>query len=86
MLVVAPLRARRRGPTPLERILLELEASGSNGDSGRRRVALEQLARELGALDPELSRESRVLAWAPSDPPPDAIDELARRARAVVTS
>jgi FMN phosphatase YigB (HAD superfamily) len=68
----------------VERILLELEAGGTNGDSGRRRSALEQLARELGPVDPELSSESRVLAWAPTDPPPDAIEELARRARQLV--
>jgi hypothetical protein len=76
-----PLLARRRGPGALELILEEVRASSSNGDSARRRGALEQLARELAPLDGELSRESRVLAWAPSDPPPAAVEDLARRAR-----
>jgi hypothetical protein len=83
-LAVAPLRARRRGPGPLERILLELQASGANGNTGRRRGALEQLALELATLDGALSQESRTLAWAPTEPPPDAIEELARRARELV--
>jgi hypothetical protein len=82
-LAAAPLVARRRRIGPVERILRELQ--GANGDSGRRRTALEQLARELAPLDGPLSQESRVLAWAPHDPPPDAVDELARRARAVVS-
>jgi hypothetical protein len=80
-LVAAPLLARRRQVGPLERILRELQTA--NGDSGRKRSALEQLARELAPLDGALSQESRVLAWAPHDPPPDAVDELARRARAL---
>jgi hypothetical protein len=81
-LAAAPLLVRRRRVGPVERILRELQ--GANGDSGRRRSALEQLARELAPLNGELSQESRVLAWAPHDPPHDAVDELARRARAVV--
>jgi hypothetical protein len=76
------LAALRRRPGALERILLELQRT--NGDMGRRRSALEQLARELAPLDGELSQESRVLAWAPGEPQPAAIDELARRARALV--
>jgi hypothetical protein len=79
-LALGPLLERRRGPNPVERILRELQAQ-TNGDSGHRRAALEQLARELAPLDRDLSRESRTLAWAPDDPPRDAIDELARRAR-----
>ncbi|HEX7525829.1 MAG TPA: hypothetical protein VF327_05940, partial [Gaiellaceae bacterium] len=46
--------ARRRG-TPLERILRELSNGSANGDAGRRRGALEQLARELEPLDEPLS-------------------------------
>jgi hypothetical protein len=80
-LVAAPLLARRGRVGPVERILRELQ--GANGDSGRKRSALEQLARELAPLDGELAQESRVLAWAPDDPPPDAVDEVARRARAL---
>lgn len=76
--------ARRRHGTPLERILHELASSGANGDAGRRRTALEELARELEPLDEPLSFESRVLAWAPQEPEPDAIDDLARRVRTVV--
>ena len=55
------LELRRRAPTPLDRALGELATA--NGDSGRRRRALEQLAREIEPIDPGLSAESRVLAW-----------------------
>lgn len=75
----------RRGAPPLERILGELAAASSNGDSGRRRRALEELARELEPLDEPLSVESRVLAWAPHDPQPDAISELTSRVRTAVS-
>ncbi len=74
-------RGRRRG-TPLERILGEL--TSANGDIGRRRRTLEQLARELEPLDASLSFESRVLAWSPQEPEPAAISDLARRVRTVV--
>ncbi|MGZ8717455.1 MAG: hypothetical protein ACXWYO_10130 [Gaiellaceae bacterium] len=76
--------ARRRHGTPLERILHELASSGANGDAGRRRTALEELARELEPLDEPLSFESSVLAWAPQEPERDAIDDLARRVRTAV--
>ena len=75
---------RRGTNTPLERILVELAAASSNGDSGRRRRALEQLARELEPLDPGLSVESRVLAWGPEDPKVDAVADLAGRAQTAV--
>ena len=75
--------ARRRHGTPLERILQEL-AGGANGDAGRRRTALEELARELEHVDEPLSFESRVLAWAPQEPEPGAISDLARRVRTAV--
>jgi len=75
--------ARRRG-TSLERILRELSNGSANGDAGRRRGALEQLARELEPLDEPLSFESRVLAWAPQEPGPETISDLVRRAHAVV--
>ncbi len=74
------LEPRRRAPAPLDRLLLELGTP--NGDSGRRRRALEQLARELEPIDPGLSAESRVLAWGPGDPGPDAVADLAGRAQA----
>jgi hypothetical protein len=76
------LEPRRRAPTPLDRLLRELATP--NGDSGRRRRALEQLARELEPVDPGLSVESRVLAWGPGDPPPDAVADLAGRAQTAV--
>jgi hypothetical protein len=78
--IAGGLRFRdRRRDAPLERILRELAAVSSNGDSGRRRRALEELARELEPLDEPLSAESRVLAWAPTDPNPEAIAELTAR-------
>ena len=79
--LLAVARGRRRG-TPLERILGEL--TSANGDIGRRRRTLEQLARELEPLDESLSFESRVLAWSPQEPEPAAISDLAQRVRSVV--
>jgi hypothetical protein len=75
----AALRSRPRVAPALERILHELAAASSNGDSGRRRRALEHLARELEPVDASLSAESRVLAWAPDDPRPEAIADLTSR-------
>lgn len=77
---------RKIGPTrrplpPLELVLAELAAASSNGDSGRRRRALEELARELEPLDEPLSVESRVLAWGPDDPRPETVTDLATRVR-----
>jgi hypothetical protein len=73
-----PLRARRHEVPPLERALVEARASAAEGPAQRRR-ALEALARELEPLDAPLSAESRVLAWAPPVPEPDAIAELTGR-------
>jgi hypothetical protein len=81
--VLARTRSRRSAPPDAFALVLRelrLAASG-NGDSGRRRRALERLAELVEPLDRPLSSETRRLAWAPDDPPPDAIDELARRAR-----
>ena len=75
---------RSRGGAPLEEILRELANGSANGDIGRRRRTLEQLARELEPLDAPLAFESRVLAWAPQDPAADAIADLARRVRSAV--
>jgi hypothetical protein len=80
---------RRIGPArpsapPLEQVLGELAASCSNGNSARRRRALEALARELEPLDEALSDESRVLAWAPSDPQAATISDLTKRVRTAV--
>lgn len=75
---------RLRRPEPLlDRILGELAAASSNGDSDRRRKALEQLALALEQVDDSLSSESRVLAWGRDDPRSEAISELAKRVRAV---
>jgi hypothetical protein len=78
--------ARRRPRTPVERILVQLAGLAVNGDNGHRRSALEELARELEPLDEPLSFESRVLAWAPQEPEPDAISDLAQRIRTAVQS
>lgn len=75
----------RRRESSLEQILDELGAASANGDSGRRRRALEELARQLERLDEPLSVETRVLAWGPGDPQPDAVSELASRVRAAVS-
>ena len=81
-----PRRPARRPETPpLERALAEATASAGS-DAGSRRRALEALARELEPLDAPLSAESRVLAWAPGDPRPDAIVELTGRVREAVAS
>lgn len=72
---------RRQEPL-LERILGELAAAAANGDTARRRRALEQLARELEQVDGTLSSDSRVLAWGRDDPRAEAIAELTRRVRA----
>lgn len=87
LLVRAAMGARRRaqaGEPRLDRILGELAAASSNGDSGRRRRALEQLALDLEPIDEPLSDESRVLAWAPQDPGPEEIADLAERVRTAV--
>lgn len=76
--------ARSRTGTPLERILAELAAASANGDSGRRRRALEELARKLEPFDSGLSAESRVLAWGPEDPQAEAVADLAGRAQTAV--
>jgi len=78
---IAPARSR---VAPLDRVLAELAASSANGDSGRRRRALEDLARELEPLDESLSAESRVLAWGPDEPRPEAVSELTSRVRTEV--
>jgi hypothetical protein len=69
---------------PLEQVLGELAASCSNGSSGRRRLALEALARELEPVDRSLSAESRVLAWGPGDPAAATISDLTKRVRTAV--
>ncbi len=74
----------RRRVAPLDQALAELAASCTNGDSGRRRRALEDLARELEPLDESLSAESRVLAWGPAEPETAAISELTSRVRSEV--
>jgi hypothetical protein len=64
------LRRRREQPAdPFALVLAELHG------------ALERLAELVEPHDPTLGGETRSLAWAPDDPPADAIDELARRAR-----
>jgi hypothetical protein len=84
-LVVPALPSHRRlQRTPLEELLDELASGRANGDVGRRRTALEELARALQPLDEPLSYETRVLAWASDEPAPAAIADLALRARTVM--
>jgi hypothetical protein len=73
------LRRRRARDTTLRRILRELEAAATNGDTERRRLALDELALELGPLDESLAGRSTVAAWGRHDPDPDAISALAAR-------
>jgi hypothetical protein len=73
-----------RRVAPLDQVLEELAASCANGDSGLRRRALEELARELEPLNEPLSAESRVLAWGPGEPKPEAISDLTARVRGTV--
>jgi hypothetical protein len=73
------LRRRRARETPLRRILRELEAAASNGDTERRRLALDELALELGPRDESLAGASSVIAWARHDPDPETISTLAER-------
>lgn len=81
--LVPALRGPPRRNAALERLLQQLTAD-TNGDGRRRRSTLEQLARELESLHEPLSYESRVLAWAPQEPPLDSVSELVRRIRKVV--
>jgi hypothetical protein len=76
-------RGRRRAGSELDQILREL-GNGLVGDPAGSRLALERLARALEPLDEPLSFESRVLAWAPQEPAPEAISDLALRVREVV--
>jgi hypothetical protein len=78
------LRAPPRRNAALERLLRELTAD-TNGEGGRRRGTLEELARELESLHEPLSYESRVLAWAPQEPHPSSVSELVRRIREAVS-
>lgn len=80
--IAALLPRRRVRGGEIERILHEL--TSANGDMRRRRVVLEQLAGELEGVDEPLSFESRVIAWAPEDPQPAVVSDLARRVRTVV--
>jgi hypothetical protein len=73
------LRRRRARETPLRRILRELEAAASNGDTARRRLALDELALELAPRDESLAGASSVIAWARHDPDAETISTLAER-------
>jgi hypothetical protein len=73
------LRRRRALETPLQRILAELAAASANGDTERRRLALDELALELGPRDESLAGASSVIAWARHEPDPDTIAMLAER-------
>jgi hypothetical protein len=80
--IVGLRRRRTPPPDPFALVLAELHgAARGNGDSARRRRALERLAEMVEPHDEELSGAATALAWAPDDPPADAMDELARRAR-----
>ena len=68
---------------PLERALELARLASRNGSAPDRRKALERLARELGGVGlGDLAERARTLAWSPAGPSPDAVDQLARDARA----
>ena len=68
---------------PLERALELARAASQNGSAPDRRKALERLARELGGVGlGDLADRARTLAWSPAGPSPDAVEQLARDARA----
>lgn len=68
-------------PPRLERAFVQARSAATNGDSGRRRRALERVALELTALGQyELADEARSLAWSPREATDDDVDTLAARA------
>ena len=72
---------------PLERALELAREAAQNGDAPDRRRALERVARELGGSGlSELADRARALAWGAGAAEPDAIDALARDARAAANA
>ena len=68
---------------PLDRALELARLASMNGSAPERRKALERVARELvGVGLRDLGDRARTLAWAPAGPTPDAVEQLARDARA----
>jgi hypothetical protein len=63
--------------TPLERALVLVEQTRESADGEDRRGALEVLAVELDMSERvEHAERARRLAWSPSEPTPEAADEL----------
>jgi hypothetical protein len=81
--VLERLGRRATRETTLRRILQELAAATESGDAERRRLALDELALELGPLDESLASASTAIAWARDDPGADVISGLAQRAEAL---
>lgn len=70
---------------PLERALEVAHIASLNGALPERRRALERVARELTKLGREdLADRARTLAWSPRGASREAVDELARDARAAL--
>jgi hypothetical protein len=90
-IVYRPLAARRRAAVevevdtrpPLERALELARLASQNGGTPERRKALERVARELVGLGlPDLAARARTIAWSPAGPSADAVEQIARDARA----
>jgi hypothetical protein len=84
------VRSRRKPPpveeapelTPLERALVLVEQARESVDGEDRRRALEVLAVELEASRrAEHAEDARRLAWSPSEPTPEAADDLVESVR-----
>jgi hypothetical protein len=75
-------RRRRPLPSPLERALILVEHTRTQGLVTDRRKALELLAYELGRSgEPDLALSARVLAWSEPAPEGGATGELAGEVR-----
>jgi hypothetical protein len=67
--------------TPLQRALALAREASLDGDTPRRRKALERVALELGVVNqPELAAEARKLAWSSDGSGREEVESLARRA------
>ena len=74
-------RPARPSLPPLERAIALVRETAREGDEGRRRRALESLARTLQEHgEVALGRETRTLAWSAEPPARKPMDDLAERA------
>jgi hypothetical protein len=73
---------RRRKLSPLERVLVEVEASAQLADETQRRRVLDLLASRLAELpSPSLEARTRSLAWGEATPEPELVTRLAAQVR-----